>query len=113
MALQIENITAEADQTHIIIADGIEVSLRLYFLSAVESWFMDCSYAGVSAAGIRLSAGAYHVLSYNLPFDFLVEITDRTGIDPFRADDFSSGRCLLWYVQRSEMLEIRGVEVPL
>lgn len=113
MALQIENITDQADQPHVILADGISVDIRLRFHPATECWTMDCSYAGVSAAGIRLSAGAYHVLSYNLPFDFLVEITDRTGIDPFRADDFSSSRCLLWYVQRSEMLEIRGVEVPL
>lgn len=113
MSLLIENITAEADQNHVIIADGIEVSLRLYFLPVVESWFMDCSFGGVSATGIRLSAGAFHVLSYNFPFDFVIEITDKTGIDPFRADDFSNGRCALWYVQRSEVLAVRGVEVAL
>ncbi len=53
------------------------------------------------------------LLSNNLPFDFIVEDQSNNGIDPFRIDDFSEGRCALYMLEAAEMGEIRGDTVPL
>jgi len=84
----------------------------LRFLPAVQIWIMDVSYRGDDQNGIKLSAGVHHLRNFNYPFDFTVVLTDDTGIDPFRRDDFETGRCELYYITPAEMEQVRGLEVP-
>lgn len=112
MALLIENITAETDQQHTIIADNAEIGLRLRFHPVTECWTMDVSFNTEIIYGLQISSGTLHMRGENLPFDFACQILDGSGVDPFRADDFASGRCQLYYVTRAEMLTVRGAEVP-
>lgn len=108
---QIINITSENDQRHVLFFDGIEAVVRIRFMSAVQSWFLFVEYNDEQLNGVRLAAGCLHMRSKNWPFDFAVEITDKSGIDPFMDTDFSSGRCILYIVQPSEMESIRGQAV--
>ena len=112
MAVRINNITDEAHQRHIVILDDQEVELTLRFLPVVESWFIDVTYGGRSAAGFKLSLNTLHMLSQNYPFDFVVQDLSGRGVDPFRIDDFSENRCALFMLQTADMAEIRGADVP-
>jgi len=112
MALQILNITDEPHQRHTILTDDGEITLMLRFLPAVQVWYMDVEYNGAEARGIKLSAAVSHVRGFNFPFDFVLSLTDGSGIDPFRTDDFVTGRCELYFVTREEMFTVRGIEVP-
>jgi hypothetical protein len=47
----------------------------------------------------------------NYPFAFTVTDNAKLGIDPFRLEDFSDGRCTLYMFERSEVAELRGYDV--
>jgi hypothetical protein len=113
MATQITNITNEPHQIHTVLTDDGAVTLTLRFLPAVEIWILSVDYKGILANGVKLSAGVSHLRAFNYPFDVAIVLTDHSGIDPFKADDFSSGRCELYFAGRAEMFKIRGIEVPI
>lgn len=110
---QIENITDEPHQRHVIVFEESEIALELRFLPTVEMWFLGVEYKGVVASGYKLSAEVLHLRSRNFPFDFTVADLNDDGIDPFRADDFATGRCALYLVESPDMETIRGAPVPL
>lgn len=107
---KIQNITDEPFQRHTLLMDDDEAILELRFLPAVEIWVMNVAYKGKERNGSKLSANSYHLRSYNFPFDFTVLVTDDSGLDPFRVDDFQTGRCELYYITPEEMKQIRGQE---
>lgn len=113
MALLIENITSETDQVHTIISEDNEIGLRLRFHPAVQIWTMDITFAGQAVYGIQISIATLHIRGVNWPFDFAAEVTDNSGIPPFRVDDFANGRARLYILTRAEMLQVRGLDVPL
>lgn len=108
---KINNITTDPFQRHTLLLDDKELTLELRFLPAVQIWIMDVEYLGRWQRGVKLSASVLHLRSFNFPFDFTVELTDGSGIDPFRLDDFADQRCELYFVTPAEMIEIRGQEI--
>lgn len=112
MALKIENIGNEGRQIHSVIFEESQIIIELYFASIVERWFFDVSYNGFSAKGMAVSLGTNHIRELNQPFDIVCEDNSELGIDPFQLDDFASGRCELLILERDEMFQLRGFEVP-
>lgn len=112
MAVKLLNISADADQRHALFIDGVEIDIRLRFLSAVEMWVFDIEYQGVACLGYKLSINTLHLRSRNLPFDIVVRDTSGRGVDPFRRDDFTTGRCVLYVLSKTDMESIRGAPVP-
>ena len=108
---KIENIGLEGFQKHTIpLADG-DLILRLRFLSSVQLWQMKASYNDKNITGVKLTGGVLHIRSANFPFDFIVEDASGAGLDPFRADDFLSGRTSLYMLESDEIATIRGQKV--
>ena len=108
---RINNITSEPIQLHTLLVDDFEIELQLRFLPEVQIWVMSVTLNEKVINGIKISAGVLHMRGYNFPFDFAVQITDGSGLDPFRLDDFENERCELYYVTKDEMEQIRGLEV--
>lgn len=113
MPVEIQNITAEPHQRHTIIFEESEVILTLRFLPRVQIWLYDVEFNGRAAYGFKLSLGTFHMVSQNFPFDFVVSDESGAGIDPFKADDFSTGRCRLIMAGADDMAEVRGGPVPI
>lgn len=111
--IQIENITDEAHQRHTIIFEESEISLSLRFLSIVSIWAISVEYKTKTVSNFKLSTGVLHFKSENLPFDFAVVDTSGNGLDPFRLDDFSTGRSELYMLEADDMTVVRGVEVEI
>lgn len=88
-----------------------EIVISLRFLPTVEIWIFDIEYKEKKVLGKKLSLGVFHMLSNNLPFDFIVTDQSNNGIDPFRIDDFEEGRCVLYMLENIEMGVIRGQAV--
>lgn len=109
----IENITDEAHQRHRILFAESEIVLTLRFHSIVQMWTFDAEYKDWSIHGQRIVVDSLHILGQNKPFDFAVIDRSGAGVDPFKLDDFSSGRCELYILDADDMREIRGVPVPL
>jgi hypothetical protein len=108
---QVNNITSEPIQLHTLLVDDFEIEVQLRFLPEVQIWLMSVTLNSKVIHGIKLSGGVLHMRGYNFPFDFAVEVTDGSGLDPFRIDDFETERCQLFYVTVDEMTDVRGLEV--
>lgn len=113
MPSRILDITSDAHQAHTLLFIEDEIALELRFLPVVERWFMSVTYKTKSALGVAMACSTLHMRSRNFPFDFAVRDTTRTGLDPFRLEDFSSGRCELYLMDEIDMAAIRGVTVEL
>ena len=87
--------------------------LVLRFYPTVGMWTFDATYKDTQILGRKLSVGVLHMLSRNMPFDFLVSANAGTGLDPFRLDDFSTERCSLFMLEADDMEVLRGAPVPL
>lgn len=112
MGIQIQNITNEPHQRHIILIDDAEVTVILRFHPTVQIWCLDVESEGRRASGFKLSLGVPHMVSQNFPFDFVVQDLSGTGLDPFKLDDFSAGRCALYMLDASDMEAVRDAPVP-
>lgn len=108
----ITNITDEPIQRHILIFERGEVVVTLRHLPTVEMWKMRVEYNDGYIDGVKLSLGTLHFRHKNWPFDIALICTDGSGIDPYRADDFVSGRIEMYLVTPEEMIDIRGGDVP-
>lgn len=105
---KLQNITAQPFQQHTLLLDDSEAVIELRYLPAVEIWTLSVEHEGRVRTGLKLTANVYHLRTYGFPFDFTVTIADGSGIDPFRVDDFASGRCELHYITPEEMQVVRG-----
>jgi len=108
---KINNISDEGDQTHEVILPNGDVTLRIRFHSSIGMWKLSVTYKEKSINGVKLSAGVLHMRSANFPFDFILEDTSGNGLDPYKVDDFSTDRCILYMLSADEMTEIRGQKV--
>lgn len=112
MAIKLQNLTDEPHQRHTVLIDDREVVVEIRYLSVVQAWFITADLNGRIVSGFRLSLGVLHFQSQNLPFDFVVEDTSGTGLDPFRINDFSTGRCSLIMLGEADMEGVRDAPVP-
>ena len=113
MTIQIENIDSDPHQRRTVLLAESEVVVSLRFHPTVEMWVIDVEYKDRSVQGFKLTVGCFHMRSQNFPFDFIVVDNTDQGLDPFRRDDFESGRCSLYMLDAEDMEAIRGTAVPL
>ena len=113
MSVQIQNITAEPHQRHVLLFEESEIVLVLRFYPTIEMWAYDVEYKGRTASGFKLSVGVLHMESQNFPFDFVVADIAQAGLDPYRIDDFSTNRCALYMLDAADMEVVRDGPVPL
>jgi len=110
--LQVQNITNEPFQRHSIIYEDYEIILTLRYLHRCSIWVINLEYIGWKVSGIKLSVGVPHISGQNQAFDFFVSDESNNGIDPYKQDDFSSGRNILYILERDDIEDIRSVELP-
>jgi len=108
---EIVNITEDANQRHLIALEDGEIILVLRFYPTIQMWAFDVDFQGKETKGVKLSLGALHIINQNYPFDFVLTDLSGNGVDSFRIDDFSDGRCKLYILDPDDMEAIRGVPV--
>lgn len=111
--IKIENFTDDTYQRHVILFEESEIRLDLRYHPTIEQWTADVVYKDKGVYGLKLSVGVLHMRSRNLPLDFWVTANAGTGLDPFRRDDFSTGRCTLYMFETADMETVRDASVPL
>lgn len=112
--IRIQNLTDEPIQRHTILFEQSEVFFTIRFYPRTELWCFDAEYNDRAVRGLKLSIGVLHMTNQNQPFDFIVTDNTGLGLDPFKADDFSSGRCTIYMLETADMIQVRnGAEVPL
>lgn len=105
------SLTDEPHQRHPILFEQSQVFVTLRYMPTIEQWFLSAEYLDWKIDNQKLSVGVLHIRSQNQPFDFTVIDNSGNGLDPFRVNDFSSGRCTLIFFEADDMEAIRGVPV--
>ncbi len=108
-----ENITDEQIQEHVIVYNDVTANVTLRYNEQVQSWTFDCVIGNKAAYGIKLSCGVLHMISRNMPIDFVVVDLSGNDIDPFLINDFSDERCRLFILDDQSMEEVRGLGVEI
>jgi len=106
--IEIQNIGNEVLQRHVILFQESEIILTLRYLPMVSIWVFNAEYKGRKFNGGKLSVKTPHMLSSNLPFDFLVTDNNGTGFDPIDRNDFVNGRCSLYMLEPDDIERLRG-----
>lgn len=111
MFREFTSVTSDSVQRHRIIFNDVSANILLRYSPQTQQWFIDCEVGSKAAYGIRLSVGTLHMVSRNMPIDFIVVDNSGNGIDPFQSNDFTSGRCTLYIVDDEGMEKVRGQAV--
>lgn len=110
--MKIIELTNDPIQSQTIVVDNLDIKVTVRFLPIIATWTLRVDVDGETVIdGIALSLGSVMMEQDNKPFGFIVEDKSTLGIDPFRLEDFSDGRCVLYMLERDEMIEVRGYDV--
>lgn len=110
--MKIIEVSKEPHQSQTVVLDNLDITITVRFLPIVFMWMLKVDIDGENVVdGIALSCGSVIMEQNNKPFGFMVDDKSTLGIDPFRLEDFSDGRCVLYMLERAEMLEVRKYDV--
>lgn len=109
----ISNVSDESIQRHTIPLQDENITLIIRFYSVIQIWTMDCTYKGVTVRGTKCTVGSLHFAYKNWPFDFVFDDLSTAKIDPYKSDDFTSGRMRMFYLEPQDMVLIRGYAVEI
>lgn len=78
--------------TSFITKEGEKVKLTFRFLPGQESWIFDVESDSLTVYGLTLSAFANLLDPYHNNITWGMYVWSKDGFDPWRIDDFSTGR---------------------
>lgn len=102
--LEITTLTNEPKQRHTLVLENNEtVDFRLYFSTRCESWYFDFAYNDFICSGLKvvLSPNVLRQFKRILPFAFA--FISQNNVEPFRIDDFSSGRVSMYILNEDDI----------
>lgn len=99
----IDNLVKSSNQqTTVLLPGGETADVGMLFHEATERWVMNISYGDrlILGVGVAFHANLLRQWKNTLPFGIACITQDQT--DPFRVDDFSSGRAVLYLLTSSD-----------
>lgn len=110
--MKIIELSNDPIQSQTVVLDKLDIKITVRFLPMVSMWVLKVDIDGENIIdGVALSCGSVIMQQFNKPLGFIVEDKSTIGIDPFRLEDFSDGRCILYMLERDEMIGVRGYDV--
>jgi len=106
---QIKIITSENNQKMNSVSDGILFDMNLTFVSTQQCWFASFVTENKTINNIRIfnSGNILHQFRNILNFGIKCEVID--GGEPMFLDDFSSQRCRMFVLTKSETENYAGI----
>ena len=107
--LVVDKLTDSPIQTFSIpLSTRMSVDFKLYFYSTQKSWYFDFAYNGKQFNGHKLVLGANILRCYQNVIPFGVAIQAIDDVEPYKIDDFSSGRVQFCVLENT--LEVAQIE---
>ena len=103
----VTSIKTNPNQTMQLVLENNEtVDFHLYYSARTENWYYDFSYKSITCKGSKvvLSPNALRQFKRILPFGIM--FSSESLAEPFRLDDFSSGRIVLSVLNSAEVAQI-------
>lgn len=88
---------------------GQRINFELRYLQRVQEFYLSIYFEDRVYRNIKMTSvpNILEQLSNILPFGVYCDTID--GIDPFLLNDFSTGRCTLYIIEKSELLIIKSL----
>lgn len=103
----ITSITSSVNQRMQLVLENNEtVDFHIYYSARMQSWYYDFSYKNVTCNGSKvvLSPNSIRQFRKILPFGFMFNA--NSYVQPFKQDDFSSGRVQFSVLNADEVQQI-------
>lgn len=109
MSLRVLNtLTDSAYQSvNFVTKEGENVKLTFRFLPSQESWIFDVESESLTIYGLTLSAFVNLLDPYHNNITWGMYVWSQDGFDPWRIDDFSTGRIKIAVAEDLEYAVIR------
>ncbi|MDR0579541.1 MAG: hypothetical protein LBG21_02950 [Campylobacteraceae bacterium] len=105
------NIQPTGYQSTYVDIEGIRYTFEFRFLPSVQIWVMNILKDNeVIIKGVSLTLCGLVLKQQNFEFDLFLVDSSKSGIDPYKLDDFNS-RIGLYLLEPNEITEIRGYAV--
>lgn len=104
---EITTLTSSPNQRHQLVLESNDtVDFRLYYLGRMQSWYYDFTYNNtiVNCNKVVLTPNSLRSFKKILPFG--LAFVGKGDIEPFRIDDFSSGRVKMYVLNSDEVEQI-------
>lgn len=111
MALQLENISNDVEQEHILLLKEGELKIYLRYLTLCQNWICNIEFKNKKINGIFLKLGVNHFLGSNLPCDIVIDCKEGVTLDPHYLDCFADDTYRLYILQNEDIEVLRGVKI--
>lgn len=105
----ITEFTDNPSQTCTLVLENQEtVAFNLRFYETQLSWYFDFIYNDVISNGNKVVLGANILRSFKhiIPFGLAFQAND--GVEPFKLDDFTSGRVSVYLLSKADVEAMEG-----
>lgn len=104
-------IGTEGKQKITILYEDTTIVLTVKFRPTIQSWSFDVIFRDEELInGKKLTCGLELLKQFNKPFDFVLVDNSKTGLDPFKQDDFEE-RISMYLLERDDLILLRGYDV--
>lgn len=105
-------LTDEPKQEVKILFEDTVITIEFRFNPTIKIWTMNITYKDEDLInGKSITLGVFILRELNMPFDLILIDNQKLDIDPFKLNDFSSGRLDLFLIERDELKNYRGYDV--
>lgn len=104
MSIRVLNtLTDNAYQTvSFITNNGEAIKLTLRYIPSQQTWFFDVESNSLTVYGLALATFVNILEPYHNNISWGLYVWSKDGFDPYRADDFSSGRIRIAIIEDLE-----------
>lgn len=107
--IELTNLSDNAKQKFFLPLDSQEkIQFNLYFMPTQSAWFFDFNYKDRAFNGNKLVLGANILRMYKNIIPFGLMVYADFHIEPFKLDDFSSGRVKLFVLEKEDVSFFEG-----
>ena len=109
---KLDSLSADASQElSVILDDGSVLQFTFNYRPAAQRWSVDVLYGEFGANGVLLATHPNLLRTWRNILPFGLAITSQDSADPFKLDDFTSGRITLYVLDSTAGgTEVQDVE---
>lgn len=105
--IEITSLTGYPNQIHTLLLENREsADFRLYYLGRQRSWYYDITYNNITIKGSKVVLTPNSLRQFKNIFPFGITFYADDFVEPFKQDDFVTGRIRMGVLNQSEVQEI-------
>lgn len=107
--IEVTTLTGYPNQIHKLLLENRETAdFRLYFYARQYSWYYDITYKDITIKGSKVVLTPNSLRQFKNILPFGLAFYSDSFVEPFKLDDFVSGRIKMGILNKDEVQEIES-----